>query len=144
MKEYEGIIEDIGYLGKRSGQGGKITFIKINKQILRNVGCPDDVYDFMHRGMNVTMYVHTMPILGKVILGVRDRKDGIKFMAGTIGVIASCIMAILVLAVVLAIPGWLIGMQLNAVMPTMIFLCLVMPAIASVMLFMSYLKAQGE
>lgn len=144
MKKHEGIIEDIGILQPTNGRGGKITFIKINRQIFRNVGCPIDVFSFMKIGMSATLYMHTVPVLGKVILGVKDMKDNTRLMAGSVEIIASCIQMVVILAILLAIPAWLIGSQFNAVSAVMIILCVIAPVIASIMLLLGYINAKAE
>jgi hypothetical protein len=141
MQTYTGIIEDMGRLvdrqsldASRNSRGGKIEYIIIGKETIRRIGCPGDLYSFMKIGMEATIYVVSIPILGKAIVGVKDTTNGRGMMARNSEVIASCIMAWFVLTLLFIIPAFIMGVwQLG----------IIVPAVLAALLYFDYNKARA-
>jgi hypothetical protein len=139
MKTYTGIIEDMGRLvdrqsldASRNSRGGKLEYIMIGKETFRRIGCPSDLFSFMKIGMEATIYVLSVPIMGKVIVGVNDLGNNRSMMARSGEVLASCVMLWFSLSLLFIIPAFLIGFWQVA---------LIIPIIISVMTYMDYKKA---
>lgn len=139
MQTYTGIIEDMGRLVDRqsldtgrNSRGGKIEYIIIGKETIRRIGCPCDLYSFMKIGIDATIYVVSIPLLGKAIVGVKDITNSRRMMARNSEVIASCIMAWFLLSLIFIIPAFIMGIwQLG----------FILPAIPAVILYFDYKKA---
>lgn len=134
MKTYTGIIEDMGDLVDIHGRGGKIEFLIIGKETFRRIGCPRDVFAFMKIGMTATIYVHSMPLRGKAILGVKDMVKDRKFMASHSGIIASCIMGFITLGLLFILPSLLMESW---------SIWMVVPVIPPAILYYDYVKAKS-
>jgi hypothetical protein len=133
MKTYTGTIEDMGHLTDESGRGGKIQFIIIGDKTFRRISCPTDVYSFLKIGMTATIYMHELPILGKLVLGVKDMSNSRKFMARHIEVVASCIMRFFILGLFLILPSILLGTW---------SIWMIVPLITPAILYFDYVKAK--
>lgn len=144
MTIYSGPIELGSMIWHTGSRGGKIVYLRIEGKTFQRVGCPQAVYDFMHNGMDVRLYMQYFPFLGHFILGVKDRSRQLRMMPRFYEVIASCIMAIVLLAVAFVIPAGLIGMYLNAVKATLITCCVMVPLLAATLIFFGYLQAQAD
>lgn len=126
MKTYTGIIEDMGDLVDIHGRGGKIEYLIIGKETFRRIACPRDVFTFMKIGMTVTIYVHSMLIRGKAILGVKDMIKERKFMTSHSEIVASCVLGFIILGLLFILPSllmetWSIWMVIPVIPPALLY-----------------------
>lgn len=126
MKTYTGIIEDMGDLVDIHGRGGIIEYLIIGKETFRRIRCPRDLFTFMKIGMTATIYLHSLPLRGKAILGVKDMVADRKFMAGRSGIIASCLLGFIVLGLFFILPSllmetWSIWMIIPVIPPAILY-----------------------
>lgn len=137
MRAYTGPIELGSFIYQTNNtRGGKISYVRIEGKTFQRVGCPWVVYDFMKQGMNVTLYMHYVPLLGHVIIGVKDESRQIKMFGRFHEMIASCIMAIVMIGAIMILPSLFIGYQLHNITLTMILLCIMSPTIISILLLL--------
>jgi len=135
MKTLTGTIKEIGALDSESNRGGIISYITIGNDTIRRVHCATDVYDFLKPDMEAEIYLHGLPLMAKVILGVKNTRTGNKFMLRPVELVASVIMRFVTLAAI-ALPVWLLSDNF--------FIAAIIPGIAPVTLLIDYISASAK
>ena len=144
MTIHTGNIEAGDALFDLNSRGGKITYIRIGGKTFQRVGCPQAVFSFMRQNMNARLYMHYIPLMGNVILGVKDVDRQIKMMGRVHEILASCIMVVITLGLYMIIPAVLIGNYLNNIKEMAILFSLILPSVVATFLLIGYIQALSD